>query len=67
MVRVRNQKQGSAAKPSHQRKPVAKAKPAGGSSDEENLVTEAHETNDVCVFRLNSSRWLFFFGVLRPV
>ena len=49
MARIRNQKQGSSTKPSRQKKPTAKAKAAEDSSDEENLVTEAHETNDVSV------------------
>ena len=55
MARIRNQKQGPSAKPSHQAKPAAKAKPVEDSSDEENLVTEAHETNDVSARCSNSS------------
>lgn len=54
MARIRNQKQGSSAKPSHQKKPAAKAEPAEDSGDEENLVTEAHEMNDVSVCGLDS-------------
>ena len=54
MARIRNQKQGSSAKSSHQKKSAAKAKPAEDSGDEENLVTEAHETNDVSVCDLDS-------------
>jgi len=65
MARIRNQKQGSPAKPSHQKKPATKPKPVEDPSDEENLVTEAHETNDVSACCLNSSRWSFF--VLRLV
>ena len=49
MARIRNQKQGSPTKPSRQKKPTAKAKAAEDSGDEKNLVTEAHETNDVSV------------------
>lgn len=48
MARIRNQKQDSSAKPSRQKKSTPKAKPAEDSGDE-NLVTEAHETNDVSV------------------
>jgi len=47
MARIRNQKQGSSTKPSYQKKPTVKAKPSEGFGDEENLVTEAHEANDV--------------------
>lgn len=49
MARIRNQKQGPSAKPPPQKKPTAKANPADDPIDEENLVTEAHETNDVSV------------------
>ena len=49
MARIRNQKQGSSAKPPPQKKLTAKANPADDPIDEENLVTEAHETNDVSV------------------
>ena len=49
MARIRNQKQGPSTKPSHQKKSTAKSKAAGDSSDEENLVTEVHETSDVSV------------------
>jgi len=65
MARIRNQKQGSSTKPLHQKKPGVKARPVEDSSDGENLVTEAHETNDVsrraCIDlddRFSSSSWL---------
>jgi len=65
MARIRNQKQGSSTKTLHQKKSTAKAKSAEDSSDGENLVTEAHETNDVsrraCIDlddRFSSSSWL---------
>ena len=48
MARVRNQKRDSSAKPPRQKKHTAKAKPADDSSDEQNLVTDAHEASDVC-------------------
>ena len=47
MGRIRNQKQGSSTKLLHRRKQAVKVNPAVDSSDEENLVTEAQETNDV--------------------
>ena len=47
MARIRNQKQGAPTKSSRQKKSTAKSKAVEDSSDEENLVTEVHETSDV--------------------
>lgn len=47
MARIRHQKQGPSTEPSRQKKLNGKAKEAEDSGDEENLVTEVHETNDV--------------------
>ena len=47
MVRIRNQKQGSPTKPLHQKKFAAKANLVEDSSDDENLITDAHQTDDV--------------------
>ena len=48
MARIRNQKS-SPTELSHRRKRAVKSKPSVDSSDEDNLVTEGHETNDVRV------------------
>lgn len=47
MARIRNQKQSSSRKLSDQKKATAKAETVEGSSDEENLITESHQTDDV--------------------
>lgn len=49
MARIRNQKQSSSTKPLRWKKPIAKPKPDGDSTDEENLVTGSQETDDVSV------------------